>query len=229
MESCKAKPIGVFAPAPRLRWWPWPWDRPWSTSGNNWVPTSHQNKNVSAASASTIQVKRPAQRSARACIGALLAWARCTSSIKRAKAESAPLRKTSKSRGDCRLRPPAESSVPTCTKRGIGSPVKPDSSTLEQPEITLPSTGRRSPGKIRKRSPGLRPPTRTGRGKSSPTSSRAVLGCRSARASRASPVRRLARSSRKRPSSTKPSSIKGSLKKQDQPTPGQIKATRLAR
>ena len=63
----------------------------------------------------------------------------------------------------------------------------------------------------------------------SPKSNRAVSGCNCANSSSAAPVRRRARASKKRPSSTKPSSITGSLKKHDQPTAGQIKATMLAR
>ncbi len=51
---------------------------------------SHQNRNVARAKAITIQVKRPAQRSAMACTGALRAWACSTRAITRASADSDP-------------------------------------------------------------------------------------------------------------------------------------------
>ena len=161
-------------------------------------------------------------------MGALRAWARSTRWMIRAMALSAPRRLTSSTRGASKLRLPAASSLPAAACRGSGSPVRPETSTAEQPSSTTPSTGTRSPGSNRTRSPGRRPPTRTGRGGPSPSSSRAVSGWSSASCSRARPVRKRARSSKKRPSSTKPSSITGSLKKQGQPVWGQRKATKLA-
>ena len=78
------------------------------------------------------------------------------------------------------------------------------------------------------RSPGRNRDTGTSRTVASAISKRAVLGCSAASSCRARPVRLRARSSRKRPNRTKPSSITGSLKKQGQPTCGQMSATTLA-
>ena len=123
---------------------------PSSTWGNSSVPSSHQNRNVARANAITIQVKRPAQRSAMACTGALRAWACSTRAITRASADSDPGRNTLRSSGACKLRLPAASSSPLATLRGKGSPVRLDSSSDELPSITTPSTGKRSPGSTRR-------------------------------------------------------------------------------
>ena len=46
------------------------------------------------------------------------------------------------------FRVPAKTLAPTALSTGTDSPVRVDSSTLEAPEITSPSSGRRSPGLI---------------------------------------------------------------------------------
>ena len=210
---------------------PWAWadGAACSTWGQSFVPHCHQNRNVAPAISNTSPLKRPAMRSARPWIGALRAWASSTRAMIRATALSEPLRSTCRVRGASRLRLPAASSLPGPACRGKGSPVRLDASTAERPSSTRPSTGTRSPGSNSTRSSGRNPPTRTGLGGPSPSTNRAVSGCRAASCSRARPVRKRARSSMKRPSNTKPSSITGSLKKHCQPREGTNRATRLAR
>ena len=161
-------------------------------------------------------------------MGARRAWACSTNRIMRARAVSEPTRLTSRTSGASKFKLPDESSVPGSTWSGIGSPVRLETSTAESPSRTTPSTGMRSPARSWTRSPGRRAPTLTSRISPSVKTKRAVSGCNCASCCKACPVRKRARSSRKRPKRTKPSNITGSLKKHGQPTVGQTKATKLA-
>ena len=95
----------------------------------------------------------------------------------------------------------ANTRSPACLVMGRLSPVSIASLTLDSPSITSPSTGRLSPGRTMKISPG------TSSAASSSTScpsrsTRAVFGCRRRRLSIAAVVRALARASSSLPSNT---------------------------
>ena len=78
-----------------------------------------------------------------------------------------------------------------------------DSSTLEMPSTTLPSTGTRSPGRTRNRSPTRTSPSGTSR--STPSRTRRAMGGCSRRSAAIAPLARpRARASSQRPKSTSP-------------------------
>jgi hypothetical protein len=78
----------------------------------------------------------------------------------------------------------------------IGSPVSIDSSTLDRPSITSPSTGTFSPGRTRRRSPTCTWVSGMSSSVPSARNRRAVLGARPSRALRAAEVLERAFSSR---------------------------------
>ena len=104
--------------------------------------------------------------------------------------------------------PPRPFTVPPITwapgafSTGSDSPVTIDSSTALAPSSTVPSTGTRSPGRTRSRSPACTRSSVTSSSPPSARSRRAVFGARSSSARMAPPVRSRARSSSTCPSST---------------------------
>jgi hypothetical protein len=81
---------------------------------------------------------------------------------------------------------------------GIGSPVTIDSSIWVSPSVTVPSTGRRSPGRTARMSPTRSSASLVSTSTPSRTT-RAVSGRKAARRAMASPALALARASRLRP------------------------------
>ena len=97
-------------------------------------------------------------------------------------------------------------SSPGPTATGIGSPVSIDASTADPPSTTTPSTGMRSPGRTRSRSPTAT--ASSGISWSVPSrTTRAVVGLSPTSRWMAPAVRPLARASSHRPSRTRPMMI----------------------
>ena len=86
-------------------------------------PSANQIANVATAMARTSGTKTSLMRSARRWIGALLPWARRTSSTIRASAVSGPTRVARKMNVPVRFRVAPITSSPVVTSTGIGSPV----------------------------------------------------------------------------------------------------------
>ena len=118
-----------------------------STDGSG--PMAHQTRKVSAASPSTIGTKTAATRSASRWIGAREPCASATSATIRARAVSLPTREARKTNVPVRLTVPAKTRDEGPFSKGRLSPVSIDSSTVEAPSVTTPSTGMRSPGRMR--------------------------------------------------------------------------------
>ena len=116
-------------------------------------PATSQTTNVAAAVSSTIGTKTSATRSARRWIGAFDPWARWTSSTILANAVSRPTRSARITNVPVVLTVAPMTSSPGPTATGIDSPVSIDASIAEPPSTTTPSTGIRSPGRTRRRSP----------------------------------------------------------------------------
>ena len=147
----------------------------------------------------TVGTNQPAITSASRAIGGLEPCASSTSFTICASAVSAPTRVALNVNEPVLLTVPPMTSSPASLSTGIGSPVSIDSSTAEAPVVSTPSTGTRSPGRTRTRSPTSTSPT--GRSVSMPSRiTRAVRGCRPIRRRMASPVWPLARASSMRPS-----------------------------
>ena len=117
-------------------------------------PKRYQPAKVRRATARTPGTKTSLIRSARRWIGALDPWACSTSDTIRASAVSAPTRVARKANVPVVLTVAPKTSSPTPLATGIGSPVSIASSTADVPSMTTPSTGTRSPGRTRSRSPG---------------------------------------------------------------------------
>ena len=169
-------------------------------------PSAYQATNVSAARTSTAGTNTSLIRSARRWMGALVPWARCTSSTIRARAVSRPTRVARITNDPDVFTVAPMTSSPAAFVTGSGSPVSIDSSTADAPSTTRPSTGTRSPGRTRRRSPG----TTSARSTSASTPSRirrAVVACRPTSRRIAPVVRPFARASSHRPSSTRPRMI----------------------
>ena len=164
-------------------------------------PNTHQATKVRAAIPSTIGTKTAATRSARRWIGAREPCASATSVTIRANAVSLPTRAARKMKLPVRLTVPAKTFDSGVFSTGRLSPVSIDSSIVEAPSVTTPSTGIRSPGRMRTKSP-----TRTsavGTSTSAPArTTRAVRGARLTSRRIASEVRPRARASSQRPSTT---------------------------
>ncbi len=165
-------------------------------------PSSHQPANVSAAMPSTTGTKTAATRSARRWIGAREPWASSTSLTIRASVVSLPTRVARKTKLPVRFTVPPNTVTPDALSTGRLSPVSIDSSTADAPSITTPSTGMRSPGRMRIRSPTSTSPVGIS---TSPLArrTRAVRGARLTSRRMASDVRPRARASSQRPSATR--------------------------
>ena len=149
----------------------------------------------------TTGTNTPAMTSARRWIGAFDPWASSTSLMIPASAVSAPMPVALQRSSPCALIVAAYTGLPAVLLTGRLSPVSSDSSILELPSITLPSTGTASPGRTMKVSP-----TRncaTGISRTSPLrSTRAVCGCNRISSSIAAEARARARDSSNLPRNT---------------------------
>ena len=116
-------------------------------------PTKYQNRNVAALTESTAGTKYPATVSANLSIGALVLCASSTSLTIWARVVFLPtLVALTVSRPDMLTVPPV-TLAPWTFSWGIDSPVTNDSSTVETPLTTSPSTGSLSPGRTVTTSP----------------------------------------------------------------------------
>ena len=86
-------------------------------------------------------------------IGARLRCASATMATMRASMVSLPTLRASMTKLPLLLSVPPVTWVPGVFSTGTGSPVSSDSSTVERPSTTRPSTGTASPGRTRRRSP----------------------------------------------------------------------------
>ncbi|MCW0435574.1 hypothetical protein NB723_000538 [Xanthomonas sacchari] len=173
------------------------------TSASAKLPPSAQvAPRVSAAIASTAGTNTAAIRSTRRWIGAREPCAASTMRTICANRVSAP---TPVARARSRpswLTVAACRRLPGALATGMASPDSIASSTLEWPSSTSPSTGTRSPAATTNTSPTASSAASTSTMTPS-RSTRAVVGARSSSARTAAVVRRLARASSRRPSSTR--------------------------
>jgi hypothetical protein len=162
-------------------------------------PAVNHTANVAIATPMTAGTKYPETASASRWIGARDACACRTSLTIWASIVSAPTL-TARTRSDPVVLIVAPITVsPACLAAGIGSPVTIDSSTAEDPERTIASTGIFSPGRITSSSPTTT--CSTGIPVSVPSRmTRAVRACRPSSSAMAWPVPALARVSISRPS-----------------------------
>ena len=162
----------------------------WLTS----PPTRYQPKNVSSASSTTAGTKILETRSTKACTGALLSCAACTSRTMFARAVSDPTLVARNLKAPCRLRVAPNTLAPTPFSAGSASPVSIDSSTEERPSTTRPSTAMLSPGRTSTISPTCTVPA--GTSTSAPARTRrAIRGCNASRRRITAEARPLARAS----------------------------------
>jgi len=117
------------------------------------APTPHQVRNVAAPPMSATSTSQKAARSARRWPGALDSCAARTSSTICASAVSAPTLVARTRSVPFRLIVAPMTSSPERLPTGIASPVTIDSSTLDSPSSTTPSTGSFEPGRTSSRSP----------------------------------------------------------------------------
>ena len=137
--------------------------------------------------------------SASRAMGGFDPWACSTRRMICASAVSAPTLVALKVNEPLPLTVAPMTSSPSSLLTGMGSPVSIDSSTVEEPPTTTPSTGIFSPGRTRTRSPWRT--SATGTSVSTPSRmTRAVRACRPMSFLIASPVWPLARASSMRPS-----------------------------
>ena len=116
-------------------------------------PTMAQAANAASAASITPGTNQPATLSASFWIGArerlawLTIWMMCASKV------SAPIFSARITNAPVWLTVPALTLLPPLFSTATGSPLSIDSSTLERPSVTRPSTGSRAPGLMRSRSP----------------------------------------------------------------------------
>ena len=157
---------------------------------------------VVTARPSTAGANHAETRSASRWMGASLSVACSTSRMICARSVSAPTRSARKTKEPVVLSVPALTFSPDCLATGSGSPVSMDSSISARPSVRMPSTGRFSPGRTRRRSPGRTEATGTSSSVPSVRTRCAVGGVRCMSARMAASVRECARCSRICPSST---------------------------
>ena len=116
-------------------------------------PTSIHTTNVPTAIATTAGTNQAETASAARCMGALVRCASATSDTMRESIASRPTARASMTSVPRPLSVPPVTASPGCFSTGNGSPLSIDSSTAEPPLRTAPSTGTRSPGLTRTRSP----------------------------------------------------------------------------
>ena len=167
--------------------------RPWAIRGSG--PTSAQVTKAATAIATTAGTNQAATMSATRWMGARLRWASPTSLTIRARSVSAPTRSARITREPVPFTVPPTRPAPGVFSTGIGSPLTMDSSTALAPSRTIPSTGTRSPGRTRRRSPSFTSDVGISFSLPSPATSLEVSGASSRRERRALLVRLRARSS----------------------------------
>ena len=113
-------------------------------------PTNHHTAAVSIAMPSTARTNHRATLSARRCVGARLRCACATICTICASTVCDPIFSARMTRLPVPLIVAPMTRPPAVFSTGIGSPVSIDSSTLDRPSMTTPSTGTFSPGRIRK-------------------------------------------------------------------------------
>ena len=146
----------------------------------------------------TTGTNTPLTLSASLAMGALVAPASCTRAMIWARVVSPPTFSARKVKLPERLMEAAMTRAPGAFSAGMLSPVTADSSTLDRPVSTVPSTGMRMPGLMTTVSPTAT--SSAGISVSTPSrSTSAVSGARSISARMAAPVRPLARASRNLP------------------------------
>ncbi len=158
-------------------------------------PSAAHAAKVSAAAATTTGTNTAATRSARPWIGARERCASETIATMCASSVSAPTRSARITNEPVPLTVAPVTLLPAAFSTGIGSPVSIDSSRRPEPSSTMPSLGTFSPGRTRRRSPGLTSASGTSRSLPSGRTSRAVFGARPRSARIALPVRARAESS----------------------------------
>ena len=123
----------------------------WARRGSG--PIQAQTANVTSATRTTAGTNQPETVSASFWMGARL---RCASATMRTICDnrvSAPTRSAVIRKPPVPLRVPPVTRSPSAFSTGIDSPVTMDSSTLDRPSVTTPSTGTDSPGRTRSTSP----------------------------------------------------------------------------
>ena len=163
-------------------------------------PNRPHTRKLLAATASTASTNQNATASASFCSGARERCACATIATICASTLSAPTRVARITSVPVPLSVAPISVSPTALSTGIGSPVSMDSSTLERPSTTSPSTGTVSPGRTRRRSPAISSASGTSDSLPSSAMRRAVFGARPSRARMAAEVRARAPSSSNWPS-----------------------------
>ena len=160
-------------------------------------PKIIQTAKVTTASPITTGTNHSVMRSTKACTGSFPPCASATMLIMRDKTVAEPVARTSITMAPVPFTVPPVSGSPTALATGKASPVSMDSSTVDWPVATTPSTAMRSPGRICTRSPAIRAEIGTSSG--SGDSRRAVRGCSATSRAIAAPARPRARASRLRP------------------------------
>jgi hypothetical protein len=163
--------------------------------------TSIHAAKVKAAMASTVGTNTLEMRSARRWIGACDPWASLIKATMRASTLDAPIAVASTSNAPEVLMVAPITRSPARFSTGIDSPVSIDSSTAPLPDRTMPSTGKRSPGRTTTTLPGASEAIGTS-SSTAPRRTRAVDGCNLARLRSARLVWLLARASMALPVST---------------------------
>ena len=124
-----------------------------STRARSSGPNASQPRNVASAATRTAGTNQAETRSASRCMGARAPWASSTRRMIWASVLSSPTAVTRTTRVPVRLRVAPMTVSPTALVTGTLSPVSIDSSSVEPPSATTPSTGSFSPGRTRTRSP----------------------------------------------------------------------------
>jgi hypothetical protein len=155
---------------------------------------------VSTAMPSTASTNQRATTSASRCIGARLRCASATICTIWASTVCEPIFSARMTRLPVPLIVAPMTRAPAAFSTGIGSPVSMDSSTLERPSATTPSTGTFSPGRTRSMSPICTSVSGTSVSVPSAAILRAVFGCNPSSARIAADVWERARSSSSCPS-----------------------------
>ena len=165
------------------------------------TPAHNQPSSVASAISSTTGTNTLATLSTRRWIGALAACASSTRRMMRESTVSAPTARTSSTTRPSPLIEPPVNTAPASLVTGNGSPVSMDSSTCVSPSSSVPSTGKRSPGRTTRRSPTITSATGTSTSPLLPSRC-ATSGRRPCSARIAAVVWCLARASSHLPSST---------------------------
>ena len=173
--------------------------------------TAARPTNVSAAMHQHDRHEDGATRSASRWIGAREPCASSTSATIRASTVSRPTRVAAEDEAAGAVDGAADTVAPGAFSTGRLSPVSIDSSTADAPSTTTPSTGMRSPGRTRSRSPTCTLRRSARRPRRCRATTRAVRGARLTSRRIASEVPSAARASSQRPSTTRVITTRGRL------------------